>query len=129
MLSLNEPAEKEKEEEEIRGGRGLEKPGQDSRDVIYRSKSYLNNIPTYRQTGWWYRIRAERGRRRNRAWLMQPAFSPLCMVSARITTVEEEEEEEEEDSQRERCIQTDVPLLSYKTGPVGFALYMLPQML
>lgn len=41
MLSLNEPAD------EWGGGRGggLEKPGQHSRDVIYRSKSSLNNIP------------------------------------------------------------------------------------
>lgn len=77
-----------------------------------------------------------RQRREPCCWKMQPAFSPLCFVSARITTVEEERrsEEREEDGQGERlcderCIQVDVPLLSHKNRPMGFALHRTPLML
>lgn len=133
MLSLNEPADGGGGGGRDTGvGVGLEEQSQDSRDVIYRWESYLDNTPTtYKADGvavqdqsWKKKKRTEPG-----CWRMQPAFSPLCVVSARITTVDEEEEEREEDGQRERCIQPDVPLLSYKTGPVGFAPCMLPRML
>lgn len=58
-------------------------------------------------------------------WRMQQAFSPLCVVSARITTVEEEREEDGRGERLcdERCIQVDAPLLSHKkkNRPMGSA--------
>lgn len=63
---------------------------------------------------------------------MLPAFSPLCVVSARIITVVEEEREEDGQGQRrcdERCIQVDVPLLSHKNRPISFAPHRTPLML
>lgn len=59
-------------------------------------------------------------------WKMQPAFSPLCFVSARISSMQEERSEErEEDGQAEslcaeRCDQADVPFLSQENRPMGF---------
>lgn len=62
---------------------------------------------------------------------MQPAFSPLCVVSARITAVVEEEEEEEMRGRRKArksgCLTSAAFSLTFpwshiKNRPMGFAL-------
>ena len=88
-LSLNEPAE----EEEIRGGGGGQQPGQHSRDVIY-SCEFLTETASCcidKQVDGRGSEQKEEEGRQPCCWRMQPAFSPLCVVSARITTVTEEE--------------------------------------
>lgn len=60
---------------------------------------------------------------------MQPAFSPLCVVSARITAVEEEEEEvrgrrkaRKSGSLMSAAFSLTFPWSHIKNRPMGFAL-------
>lgn len=71
------------------GGGGGGQPGRYSRNVMYsRRQSYRNGILLCSRAdedqSW------RRQKRESCCWRMQQVFSPLCVVSARITTVEEE---------------------------------------
>lgn len=134
MRSLNEPAE---EEEDIRGRRRRA-----ARLVFQRCDIQLRAVSQKQRPavqGSSLAVEDQSWRRQKRepcCWRMQPTFSPLCVVSARITTVEEarRREEREEDGRGERvcderCIQVDGPLLSHKNRPMSFAPHRTPLML
>lgn len=88
MRSLNELAEEEVEEEGIQGAE--EEGSQAGIPEMWCTvaQSYRNGILLYSRAdedqSW------RRQKRESCCWRMHQVFSPLCVVSARITTVEEE---------------------------------------
>jgi len=122
MHSLNELVQEEEEEEEegIQWGGGEDKSNQAgiSRDAICgRKPSHRNSVRLFGRPALGSKRdqssrRKRRKRREPRCRRMRPASSPLCVVSARITTVEEERRSGQlgdSGSPDERCTRVDGP--------------------
>lgn len=102
MRSLNEQRREEEEEERIQWAE--EEEGEEDSQAGIPETWYTVAVPAKQRTA----PVVDQSRRMQKkephcccychccCWRMQPAFSPLCFVSARIITVEEEEEAKEE---------------------------------